>query len=155
MPVGEPDAGPDVPALNGATPLAFPHQLLPLSHLSGIGTHVSALFVEGRIRKYCGGLPTRIMKVDQAPSLPSQTWLGGTEKALEVSVVGTFLVSRKAGTKDIAMTAWCCQMLGGSSEKETKTRGRERQAVNGKPEVKETEGALGSAINGSRRTIFR
>ena len=40
-PVGDPDAGPDVPELKASTPLAFPHQATPSLQLLGIGTHVS------------------------------------------------------------------------------------------------------------------
>lgn len=45
-------------------------------HPDGIGTQVSSLFVAGRTRNVCGGVPTLIVNVDQLPSSPSNVWLG-------------------------------------------------------------------------------
>lgn len=45
-----------------------------------MGTSVSCPAVEGKLRKSCGGVPTRTMNEDQLPSLPSQNWDGLKEK---------------------------------------------------------------------------
>ena len=81
MSLGVPEKGLTPAPLKGSTPRALPHQLTPALQLSGIGTHVSVPLVEGRTRKSWAGVPTRIMKVDHAPSLPSQLPLGVSENA--------------------------------------------------------------------------
>lgn len=81
IPFGVPEKGLAPAPLKDATPRALPHQLIPALQLSGIGIHVSFPLVEGKTRKIWAGVPTRIMKVDQAPSLPSQLPLGVNEKA--------------------------------------------------------------------------
>ena len=78
---GVPEKGLASAPLNGSTPRALPHQLGPALQLSEIGTHVSVPLVEGMTRKSWAGVPTRMVKVDQAPSLPSQLPLGVNAKA--------------------------------------------------------------------------
>ena len=78
---GVPEKGLAPAPLKGATPRALPHQLIPALQLSAIGIQASVPLVEGKTRKIWAGLPTRIEKVDQAPSLPSQLPLGVNEKA--------------------------------------------------------------------------
>ena len=58
--------------LKGSTPRALPQLLTLWEQLKGSGTYVIGLEIEGRIRRYCDGVPIRITNVDQAPSLPSQ-----------------------------------------------------------------------------------
>ena len=79
--LGAPEKGLAPAPLKGSTPRALPHQLIPALQLSDIGIHVSVPLVEGNTRKSWAGVPTRIIKVDQAPSLPSQLPLGVREKA--------------------------------------------------------------------------
>ena len=81
MSLGAPEKGLAPAPLKGSTPRAFPHKLVPAMQFSDVGTHVSVPLVDGKTRKSWAGVPTRIMKVDQAPSLPSQLPLGGTVKA--------------------------------------------------------------------------
>ncbi len=81
MSLGVPEKGLASTPLKGSTPRALPHQLMPALQLSGIGIHVSVPLVEGKKRKNWAGVPTRTIKVDQAPSLPSQLPLGVSEKA--------------------------------------------------------------------------
>ena len=81
MSVGVPENGLASAPLKGSTPRALPHQLIPALQLSDIGIQVSVPLVEGKTRKNWGGVPIRIIKVDQAPSLPSQLPVGLTEKA--------------------------------------------------------------------------
>ena len=78
---GVPEKGLDPAPLKGATPRALPHQLIPALQLSDTGIQASVPLVEGKTRKIWAGVPTRIVKVDQAPSLPSQLPLGVNEKA--------------------------------------------------------------------------
>lgn len=91
---GVPEKGLAPAPLKGSTPRALPHQLVPALQLSGMGIHVSVPLVEGSTRKNWAGVPTRIMNVDQAPSLPSKLPVGVTEKAW-VSLVGMPRDSRK------------------------------------------------------------
>ena len=81
MLLGVPEKGLASAPLKGSTPRELSHQLIPALQLSAIGIYVSVPLVEGKIRKIWAGVPTRIVKVDQAPSLPSQIPLGVIKKA--------------------------------------------------------------------------
>lgn len=80
IPFGVPEKGFASAPLKRSYPRALPRQLIPALQLSGIGIHVSVPLVENKTRKGWAGVPTRIIKVDQAPSLPSQLPLGVSEK---------------------------------------------------------------------------
>ncbi len=62
------------------------------SHPSGMGTHVSAPVVDGSMWKDCGGVPTAIENVAQAPSSPLQYHDGVIEKGAGTALRASTLI---------------------------------------------------------------
>jgi hypothetical protein len=80
-----------------------PTSLLSL-HDSANTTHVCWLAVETKVRTNCCGVPTRKVKVDHWPSIPSQFWSGVTDMGTGITVDLSTSASARQKERCIAKT---------------------------------------------------